>query len=105
MMKITVEVNGTVFPPIESATTKIVRCIKRQRGGTPPEGGWPVITDQDIYQYVGMAIIPSGDSWHNQMVQEDNRIRLDEIERTPDDMAGAKERADARIAELNDPNK
>lgn len=105
MMTITIEVDGTVFPPVESATTKIIRCIKRQRGSTPPEGGWPAITAQDIYQYVGMQIIPSGDSWHNLMVQDDNRIRLEEIERTPEDMAGAKERADARIADLNDPTK
>lgn len=100
MIEIIIRKNGVDLIKVESNEEKIIRCIKKNRTGEPPDGGWPVITDIDIAAYAGAPIIPIGDSWDQLMRADDDQIMLEEVKANP---VGATERANARIAALNDP--
>lgn len=97
--------SGQTIAAVDFNQVQIIRCIKRLRGGEAPEGGWPAITEADIAAYLAGPIIGTGESYKAQMANEDAAIKMAEIEAAPDDTAGAIARAQARIAELNDPNK
>jgi hypothetical protein len=106
---ITIKVGEIAFPPVEFNVVQIVRCIKRARQRKFDEDGKPIpfnaITEADIAQYLAGPVISTGESYKQQMAREDSAIRLREIETAPDDTAGAIARADAIIANLNDPAK
>lgn len=102
--------NGQTIAAVDFNQVQIIRCIKRARGTQPVDADgnpvpWPAITELDIAQYLAGPIIGTGESYKAQMANEDAAIKMQEIEATPDDTAGAIARAQARIAELNDPNK
>jgi hypothetical protein len=121
-MKIAIQTDdGQIIAAVEFNTVQIVRCIKRARGPQPvtvettdAEGNvipggvpipWPVIGPAEIAAYIARPILETGESYKQQMANEDNAIFMAEVAKTPQDRIGAMARADAIIADLNDPAK